>query len=105
MGVYVFSMEAKQATTDEAQFECKHCGSEHDELEATECDESPIGFCSLQHKDPQDAKNPETHTMKKTENTDETEETDDWKTMSAEECKKQAGLKQVDGLVWEQADN
>jgi len=94
----------KQNTNaDEAEFECKHCGEEHDELEATECEESPTGFCSLQHKDPNNAETPEDNTMNSTDTAED--ENDDWKTMSSEECKKEAGLTQVNGLVWEQTDN
>ena len=100
-------MEASTQADDEAQFECKHCGAEHDELEATECEESPTGFCTLKHADPHDAQTTDEDDTEETmtEDNTNTEDTDEWKTMSAEECKKEAGLKQVDGLVWEQADN
>jgi len=95
-------MKGSTQGTDEAQYECKHCGEEHDELEATECEESPTGYCTLKHQDPHDA---QTEDEDNNEETMTENNTDDWKTMSSEECKKEAGLKQVDGLVWEQTDN
>lgn len=88
-------------THTEAEFECKHCGETTDELVTETCDESSLGFHTWKHTDPSKTAGTDTTVVNKTPETDETGEGDDWKTMNADECKRQAGLTQVEGVVWE----
>ena len=92
-------MTTQTHTHDEAEYTCKHCGETTDELAAEECEESSMGFHAWNHTNPENSAG----TDATVHNTADNDSDDDWKTMSSAECKRQAGLTQVGGVVYEQA--
>ena len=92
-------MTTQTHTHDEADYTCKHCGETTDELEAEKCEESSMGFHAWNHTNPEDSAGTDATIHNSNDDDD-----DDWKTMSSAECKRQAGLTQVGGVVYEQTD-
>ena len=92
-------MTTQTHTHDEAEYTCKHCGETTDELAAEECEESSMGFHAWNHTNPEDSAGTDATIHNSNDDDD-----DDWKTMSSAECKRQAGLTQVGGVVYEQTD-
>ena len=93
-------MTTQTHTHDEAEYTCKHCGETTDELKAEQCEKSSIGFHAWNHTNPENSAG----TDATVHNTADNDSDDDWKTMSSAECKRQAGLTQVGGVVYEQTD-
>ena len=92
-------MTTQTHTHDEAEYTCKHCGETTDELAAEECEESSMGFHAWNHTNPENSAGTDA-----TIHNSNDDDNDDWKTMSSAECKRQAGLTQVAGVVYEQTD-
>ena len=92
-------MTTQTHTHDEAEYTCKHCGETTNELAAEECEESSMGFHAWNHTNPEDSAGTDA-TVRNSNDDDD----DDWKTMSSAECKRQAGLTQIGGVVYEQTD-
>ena len=92
------------AAADESanEYVCKKCGEERTGAKASEFDHTG---CEAEDDGPLNGLHKWIPTEFQTDGGSDEPTDDDWRTMSSDECKAEAGLVHVGGVVWEQTND